>query len=138
MPPLKDRGKDIMILANHFANQTAKRYGLKPPVFTSDAEQALMNYPWPGNVREMKHLLERVVLLAGGGELTSDMLALVPGSVKTESDSAASLTDMTLDSAEMLLIKQALDRTNGNVSRAARELGTTRMALRYRMKKYNL
>jgi DNA-binding NtrC family response regulator len=138
MPPLRVRGKDILILANHFANQTAKRYGLKPPVFSSDAEQAIMNYPWPGNVREMRHLLERVVLLTGGGELTSDMLALAPGSGKTESDATTDLTDMTLDSAEMLLIKQALERTNGNVSRAARELGTTRMALRYRMKKYNL
>lgn len=138
MPPLRVRGKDILILANHFANQTAKRYGLKPPVFSSDAEQAIMNYPWPGNVREMRHLLERVVLLTGGGELTSDMLALAPVSGKTESDTIADLTDMTLDSAEMLLIKQALERTNGNVSRAARELGTTRMALRYRMKKYNL
>jgi DNA-binding NtrC family response regulator len=138
MPPLRVRGKDILILANHFANQTAKRYGLKPPVFSSDAEQAIMNYPWPGNVREMRHLLERVVLLTGGGELTSDMLALAPVSGNTESDAIADLTDMTLDSAEMLLIKQALERTNGNVSRAARELGTTRMALRYRMKKYNL
>jgi DNA-binding NtrC family response regulator len=138
MPPLRVRGKDILILANHFSNQTAKRYGLKPPVFSSDAEQAIMNYPWPGNVREMRHLLERVVLLTGGGELTSDMLALAPVSGKTESDAIADLTDMTLDSAEMLLIKQALERTNGNVSRAARELGTTRMALRYRMKKYNL
>ena len=138
MPSLRNRGKDIMILACHFAKQTVKRYGLKAPVFTSDAEQALMNYSWPGNVREMRHLLERVVLLNGGGELTSDMLALVPRSRKTEPDAAEGLTDMTLDSAEMLLIKQALERTNGNVSRAARELGTTRMALRYRMKKYNL
>lgn len=138
MSPLRERGKDILILANHFAKQTAKRYGLKPPVFTVDAGQALMNYSWPGNVREMKHLLERVVLLSGGGELTSDMLALAPRSARTESGAAAELTDMTLDSAEMLLIKQALERTNGNVSRAARELGTTRMALRYRMKKYNL
>jgi DNA-binding NtrC family response regulator len=138
MPPLRDRGKDIMILANHFARQTAKRYGLKPPSFTSDAELSLMKYPWPGNVREMKHLLERVVLLNGGGELTGDMLALSPRTGLAATDTAADLTDMTLDSAEKLLIRQALERTKGNVSKAARELGTTRMALRYRMKKYNL
>jgi len=97
-----------------------------------------MNYSWPGNVREMRHLLERVVLLAGGGELNSEMLALAPRSAGTKSEAIADLGDLTLDSAELLLIKQALERTNGNVSRAARELGTTRMALRYRMKKYNL
>ena len=138
MPPLRERDNDIMILANHFAKQTAKRYGLKPPVFSNDAGHALMEYTWPGNVREMRHLLERVVLLAGGGELKSDMLALAPRPIKTGSGATAELTDMTLDSAELLLIKQALERTHGNVSRAARELGTTRMALRYRMKKYNL
>ena len=138
MPHLCERGQDIMILAGYFAKQTARRYGLKTPAFTRDAEQALMNYSWPGNVREMRHLLERVVLLAGGGELNSEMLALAPRSAGTKSEAIADLGDLTLDSAELLLIKQALERTNGNVSRAARELGTTRMALRYRMKKYNL
>ncbi len=138
MPHLCERGQDIMILAGHFAKQTARRYGLKTPAFTKDAEPALMNYSWPGNVREMRHLLERVVLLSGGGELNSEMLALAPRSRRTKSDDAADLGNLTLDSAELLLIKQALERTNGNVSRAARELGTTRMALRYRMKKYNL
>jgi len=138
MPQLCERGQDIMILAGFFAQQTARRYGLKTPVFTSDAEQALLNYSWPGNVREMRHLLERVVLLSGGGELTSEMLALAPRNAGPQSDASTELGNLTLDSAELLLIKQALERTNGNVSRAARELGTTRMALRYRMKKYNL
>lgn len=138
MPHLCERGQDIMILAGYFAKQTARRYGLKTPAFTRDAEQALMNYSWPGNIREMRHLLERVVLLAGGGELNSEMLALAPSSDGAKSEAIADLGDLTLDSAELLLIRQALERTNGNVSRAARELGTTRMALRYRMKKYNL
>jgi DNA-binding NtrC family response regulator len=138
MPQLCERGQDIMILARYFAQQTARRYGLKTPVFTSDAEQVLMNYQWPGNVREMRHLLERVVLLTGGGELNNEMLGLAPRMAGTNSDAAADFGNLTLDSAELLLIKQALERTNGNVSKAARELGTTRMALRYRMKKYNL
>lgn len=138
MPHLCERGQDIMIFAGYFAKQTARRYGLKTPAFTRDAEQALMNYSWPGNIREMRHLLERVVLLAGGGELNSEMLALAPRSDGAKSEAIADLGDLTLDSAELLLIRQALERTNGNVSRAARELGTTRMALRYRMKKYNL
>ena len=138
MPPLRERGQDIMILADHFARQTAKRYGLKNTSFSKDAGQSIVNYPWPGNVREMRYLLERVVLLNGGGELNSELLALSPRTASMGQGAGSNLEDMTLNSAELMLIKQALERTHGNVSRAARELGTTRMALRYRMKKYNL
>lgn len=141
MPPLRERNGDILLLARHFANQTAHRYGLEEVTFSRDAEAAIMQYRWPGNVREMKHFLERAVLLNGGGEIDSKMLSLGTAGETSEQhadDSDQSMGDMTLDSAELMLIKQALERTNGNVSRAARELGITRMALRYRMKKYNL
>ena len=63
MPPLRERGTDILLLADYFASQTARRYGLKETSFTDEARQALVSYDWPGNVREMKYLLERVVLL---------------------------------------------------------------------------
>ena len=139
MPPLRHRNGDIMILARYFAEQTARRYGLNEVKFTQDAEKSIMNYSWPGNVREMKHYLERIVLLNNGGGINSDMLSLSPKSIdNSEYQSAGKFDDLTLDSAELKLIKQALERTNGNVSKAARELGITRMALRYRMKKYNL
>ena len=139
MPPLRHRNGDIMILARYFAEQTARRYGLNEVKFTRDAEKSIMNYSWPGNVREMKHYLERIVLLNNGGGINSDMLSLSPKSIdNSEYQSAGKFDDLTLDSAELKLIKQALERTNGNVSKAARELGITRMALRYRMKKYNL
>jgi len=138
MPPLRDRNGDILILARSFAEQIARRYGLRPTTFTKDAEEAMLHYSWPGNVREMRYLLERVVLLNGGGELTGEMLALSPAHTHTDTKPAAELGDMTLDSAEQMLIKQALERTHGNVSKAARELGVTRMVLRYRMKKYNI
>ena len=138
MPPLRDRNGDILILARNFADQTAKRYGLRPTTFSKDADTAMLNYSWPGNVREMKYLLERVALLNGGGELTGEMLALSPGHPHDDAIPVPELGDLTLDSAEQMLIKQALERTHGNVSKAARELGVTRMVLRYRMKKYNL
>ncbi|MGH8119871.1 MAG: sigma-54-dependent transcriptional regulator [Gammaproteobacteria bacterium] len=138
MPPLRERNGDILILARNCAEQTTKRYGLRPTTFTKDAEAAMQHYSWPGNVREMKYLLERVALLNGGGELNSAMLALSPGQPRADTAPAADLGDMTLDSAEQMLIKQALERTHGNVSKAARELGVTRMVLRYRMKKYNI
>jgi DNA-binding NtrC family response regulator len=142
MPPLRERGNDIIMLANHFAEQTARRYGFGNVTFTDDAIQTVMEYPWPGNIREMKHLIERAVLLNGGGELSSHALGLTSqtlnGNTGKTQESYSSIKDMSLESAELALIKQALDKANGNVSKAARELDITRMALRYRMKKYNL
>ncbi len=138
LPPLRDRDNDIIILAQYFAKQTVKRYGLKNVTFSRAAEQAIRNYSWPGNVREMKHLIERAALLTGGGELAVESLSLSSRSSAIVSDISEKLDDLTLSSAELMLIKQALERTGGNVSKAARELGVTRMALRYRMKKYDL
>lgn len=138
MSPLRERDGDIMILANHFAQQTANRYGLGKISFSKQAQHNIMEYPWPGNIRELKHLLERAVLLNNGGELTEDSLSLSMQPNIRNSEGDEKLDELTLGSAELKLIKKALDKTNGNVSKAARELGITRMALRYRMKKYNL
>ncbi len=137
MPALRERGKDILLLADHFATQTARRYGINFEGFSDEASDTLLEYQWHGNVREMKHLIERAVLLSGGGLLEADLLGL---EVKHEdkAEAAEIKDDLTLGEAELQLIKQALERTNRNVSKAARELGITRMALRYRMKKYNL
>ncbi|MFT5426911.1 MAG: two-component system response regulator AtoC [Gammaproteobacteria bacterium] len=142
MPPLRTRGNDIIVLAKHFANQTARRYGFKDVTFNNEAIQNLMEYSWPGNVREMKHLIDRAVLLNSGGELSPNALGLTDrihnGNAGSSQATRTNLEDMTLESAEFTLISQALQRANGNVSKAARELNITRMALRYRMKKYNL
>ena len=135
-PPLKTRGDDITLLANHFARQTSRRYGLGKIEFTPDAIQAMHKYHWPGNIREMKHLIERAVLLNDGQQqLSSRALSLekvVPQ--KSEADKQPG----TLETAEIDLIKQALERADGNISKAARELNISRMALRYRIKKHNL
>lgn len=136
MPPLRQRGNDVHLLSAHFAQQTAKRYGLTSPSFTDDCKKAMMAYTWPGNVRELKHMIERAVLLSGGKSISVELLQL-PNSV-AESVTVPVDSNATLESAELGLIKQAMDRTNGNVSKAARELGITRMALRYRLKKHGL
>ncbi len=137
MPALRERDTDILLLANHFAVQTSRRYGLEFDGFSEDASEMLMDYDWPGNVREMKHLIERAVLLNGSGLLDADMLGLdKKESIKASENEMNE--DLTLGEAELHLIKQALERTNRNVSKASRELGITRMALRYRIKKYNL
>jgi two-component system, NtrC family, response regulator AtoC len=138
MPALADRGEDIILLANHFAQQTAKRYGLSEPILSEASKKDMMDYQWPGNVRELKHMIERAVLLSSGSSISREMLQLPAVNEDIGLNNILSDEKTTLGTAELSLIKQAMDRTNGNVSKAARELGVSRMALRYRLKKHNL
>jgi len=138
MPPLRTGGDDIILLARHFAEITARRYGLPIPGFEADAVNAMLNYPWPGNVRELKHLVERAVLLCGSDKLTASALMLDERLQESPANTPDSLSGMTLDAAEATLIRQTLDSTAGNVSEASRRLGITRMALRYRMQKHGI
>ncbi|RME35412.1 MAG: sigma-54-dependent Fis family transcriptional regulator, partial [Gammaproteobacteria bacterium] len=138
VPPLRERGDDILLLANHFIETVARRFGLPVPELTQEAVEAMRRYPWPGNVRELKHLIERAVLLSKGGEIGVAELMLPAGQAATPATGTAGLEGLTLDEAERLLIEKALERTGNNISQAARQLGVTRMAMRYRMKKYGL
>jgi DNA-binding NtrC family response regulator len=136
LPPLRSRGEDIVLLAERFAAQTARRYGLPLPRFTPEARAALLAYAWPGNVRELKHLVERATMLSQG-EIGAAALGL---DAAAQPPAAASdpLRGLTLDGAERLLIVRALEAAQGNVSEAARQLGVSRMTLRYRMDKHGL
>lgn len=139
LPPLRERVQDALVLAEHCARQVARRYGLPPCAFESSAREALLGYSWPGNVRELRHVIERALLLANGRTLTAENL-LLPGRApeRTTAPSADDLDDLTLAQAEKLLIERALRRTGNNVSEAARQLGITRMTMRYRMKQQGL
>lgn len=133
-PPLRDRGEDIMLLAKHFAAQTARRYGLSAnTTFTSEAIDMIESYEWPGNVRELKHQISRARLLCEDGKITAADLAIpmYSGGVKLD-------THTPLDVAEKAILLQALMDANNNVSEAARNLGITRMTMRYRMEKYGI
>jgi|TARA_B100001250_G_scaffold272259_1_gene235096 two-component system response regulator AtoC len=136
MPALRERDNDVILLANYCATMTSKRYSLEFDGFTDEAIKLIKNYSWYGNVRELKHLIERAVLLNGGGTLDANILGIDIN--KTSEEESDVNDETTLGEAELRLIKTALERTNRNVSKAARELGITRMALRYRIKKYNL
>ncbi len=143
LPPLRERGADIVFLAREFAGQVARRYGLPEPPFTPAATAALSAYSWPGNVRELKHLMERVVLLSGGAPIDARSLMLPPSPEAPLAGNGPArdyrgLFDLSLEQAERLLIEQALAATAYNVSEAARKLGVTRMAMRYRMRKHGL
>jgi two-component system response regulator AtoC len=142
LPRLSDRSEDIPLLAQHFIEKIARRYGLKPPELLHDALQCLLAYSWPGNIRELQHVLERAVMLCRDEKIHADDLILKMGTSSRAETMALpilnELENMTLDEVEKHLLERALLRTANNVSQAARELGLTRMAMRYRMDKYKL
>lgn len=135
--PLRERENDAALLAEYFATLTAHKFGLPKPEFSNESLQQLADYHWPGNVRELNHLIERAVLLSQGKIIAAASLGLE--SVQSPIHKKTPQTDnTTLDEAEAQLIYQALEESQGNVSEAARKLGITRMALRYRVQKHNI
>lgn len=137
MPPLRERTSDLMLLAKHFAMQTARRYGLPMPDFTEAAKRMIETYTWPGNVRELRHQVSRAILLCHNHVVTEADLALpiyrvADPAVNDDSNQSA------LDAAEKAILLQALAETRNNVSEAARKLGITRMTMRYRMDKHQI
>ncbi len=137
MPPLRERAADRMLLARHFAAQTARRYGLQMPVFTPEAIRVIESYTWPGNVRELKHQVSRAVLLCHNNQVADTDLAL-PVHRATEPVLQADSNQSALDAAEKAILLQALADARNNVSEAARKLGITRMTMRYRMDKHQI
>lgn len=139
LPPLRERQEDIAPLAAHFVEMVSRRYGLQAPAFSKEAVEMMNQYSWPGNVRELQHVVERAVMLSQQGVIGAEQLMLHgQASVPQPEDGLQQLRHMTLEQVEKYLLELALERTAGNVSRAARELGLTRMAMRYRMEKYGL
>jgi DNA-binding NtrC family response regulator len=133
IPPLRDRREDTPLLAAHFLRQHAQRYRKRVTGFEAAAMRALTEHPWPGNVRELDHAVERAVLMTHGPEVKSEDLGLrVGGERETRLD------DMSLEEVECFLIKKALSRFDGNVSRAAEALGLSRSALYRRLQRYGL
>jgi DNA-binding NtrC family response regulator len=134
VPPLRDRRSDIPLLAQHFLRQHAQRYRKRINGFEPAALEALMAHPWPGNVRELDHAVERAVLMTQAEKIRVSDLGL-----RTTSDDAnRRLDDMSLEEVESFLIKKALGRFDGNVSRAAEALGLSRSALYRRLQRYGL
>ena len=136
LAPLRERDGDVELLAAAFIDEFARRYGVGETRLTSDARRCLAAYHWPGNIRELRHVLESAVVVGGGGAIGADHLMLL--SNKRDPDTSSDLDHLTLEDAERRLIIAALERCANNVSAAARELGVSRMAMRYRMKKYDL
>jgi len=141
LPPLHERQGDIPILLAHFVNLFSKRHGLKSPHFSKAALESMKRYRWPGNVRELRNLCERLMILLPGQEVGVQNL---PQEFRVESMTDNKLGSViklppegiTLASVEESLIRQALEHTRGNQSKAARLLGISRDTLLYRLKKF--
>jgi len=133
LPALRERREDIAPLAIHFLQQHAGRHRKSLKGFDSSAMQQMLEHPWPGNIRELGHSIERAVLLAHGDTVRASDLVL-----RAPSASTSKLEDLPLEDVERVLIRKALDRYGGNVSQAAKALGLSRSALYRRIAAYGL
>ena len=131
IPPLRDRQDDIPLLAMHFLGKQAARYGRDIEGFSPSAMNALREHTWPGNVRELQHSVERSVLMARGSRIEASDLGL-----RRRDDGTVLIDELTLDEAERLMIEKALERYQGNVSKAAEALGLSRSALYRRLQRH--
>jgi DNA-binding NtrC family response regulator len=140
LPPLRERDEDIALLAESFLAQFARRYQRGGLRFAPSALHALKGYVWPGNVRELSHVIERAVLMLDGDTVDEAALNLKPEATHALSGAAAlaASESMTVEEAEQQLVRQALERTGGNIQRAAALLGLSRPSLYRRMEKYGI
>jgi two-component system response regulator HydG len=135
LPPLRDRGKDINLLAKHFLSVYKTKYHKTAEEISPEALETLTQYHWPGNVRELQHALERAVILSDSSRLQpADFFPTLerPAGNDIQPD------DYNLKDIEKNIILKAMRKYQGNVSQAARELGLTRASLYRRMQKYGL
>jgi DNA-binding NtrC family response regulator len=133
LPPLRERREDIMPLANSFLRQHAKRYRKDLAGFAEAARDLLLQHPFPGNVRELDHVIERAVLMAQSSQVKPNDLGLT-----SAYEGSPRLEEMSLEEVEAFLIKKALARFDGSARRAAEALGLSRSAFYRRLQQYGL
>jgi DNA-binding NtrC family response regulator len=133
LPPLRTRGDDVVLLANHYLAVYARKYGRPRKTLTDDAVAALTAQRWIGNVRELAHVIERAILMFDGDAIEARHLAIETAVAGNEEPATTRLDDV-----ERQLIRRVLQECGGNVSQAARRLGVSRELLRYRMRKHGL
>lgn len=137
IPPVRDRIEDIPLLANHFLKHYASRYNKSVTKISDAAMTRMHKHPWPGNIREIQHAVERAVILSNSNVLQPEDFNFNVSSTK-ETDQQLSLEQYNLEDVEKLLIRKVLKKYNGNITQAAAELGLTRSSLYRRLEKYGL
>ena len=147
VPPLRDRGDDVALLARRFLIELAQRYRVPEKRLTPDAEAAIARYSWPGNVRELRNTLDRAVLFSEGDLIDARALALPDGAAAMASAPGAAATNgefvipeggLQFEDLERSLLVQALKKSGGSQTGAARLLGLSRDTLRYRLEKFGI
>ena len=136
MPPLRKRGNDIILLANHFCGLYSNKY-LKPGLtIEQKALQKLMNYHYPGNIRELQYTIERAVIMAEHDLLKENDIIFSP--LESQAPAEQDVKELKLSAVEKNTILQVIQKHNGNITQAAKELGLTRTALYRRLSKYDI
>lgn len=135
IPPLRERREDILPMANFFVETYNKKFNRRIEGLTPEAGQMLVNHDWPGNVRELRNAIERAMILEEGDRIRA---ANLPLAVREHHTDIPQPVGLSLVDHERQLIVEALKKSNGNQSQAAKLLDITRDTLRYRMKKFNL
>ena len=137
LPPLRERREDIPLLVRHFASLATENNNLQKIDVADEAMEYLMRQPFPGNVRELKNLVERAILMSGKSLLTSEDFRLANDILPTQPKNVAT-TAMTLDEAERARIIEAMEKYDGNMTQVAASLGISRQALYRRLEKFGL
>ncbi len=145
LPPLRERGEDILLLARYFITQYNKEFRKNFKGLTRETEKIFLEYYWPGNVRELKNIIERVMILESDEYIKPEHLPVemlsgegALGSNTGDLDFDIPNGGLDIELVEKKLIMKALEKTRGNQTKAARLLNLSRDALRYRMQKFGL
>ncbi len=142
LPPLRERGNDILLLAEHFVRELAPKLGKGNGGLSRDAQDVLRSYRWPGNIRELANAVERALILAEGGLLTAAHFGLAGGRHQREDGASGHTSEPSAPEAladlEQRVILAALEHTKGNKTQAATLLGITRTKLHTRLKRFGL
>jgi len=137
IPALRERFEDIPLLANHFLKHYAAKYDKPVTKISEGAMSRMHKHPWPGNIRELQHAIERAIILSSSNVLQPEDFNFTTAS-STKEDGQLSLEQYNLEEVEKLLIRKVLKKYNGNITQAASELGLTRSSLYRRLEKYGL
>ena len=138
IPPLRERGEDILVLAGHFLGRIAQKRGDAPLTLADDALRILSRYDWPGNVRELENVLERATIFCSGPVISAGDLPPELQKPAVEQPLVQSLADLTLDTIEKMAIEQTLASCNGNKALAAIRLGISEKSIYNKVKRFGL
>ena len=134
LPPLRERQEDVVLLVEHFLGMFARQYGQEPKRFSAEAQEKLTGYAWPGNIRELRNVVERMMLVCPGEEIGVERLPEKIAGVKGRRDALTVPVGISLAESERILITRTLASVDNNKSAAARILGISRRTLHSKLK----